>query len=59
VTLTIPAGSFKKVRGLYVYKAEVDGVEVAAVISAPVKNSYGFAIGADGLELTGSAIRSQ
>jgi CSLREA domain-containing protein len=53
VTLTIPAGSFKRVLGQYVFDGEVDGVKVAAVISAPVKNSYGFAIGADGLELTG------
>ena len=53
VTLTIPAGSFKKVLGQYVFKGEVDGVKVAAVISAPFKNSYGFTIGADGLELRG------
>jgi hypothetical protein len=53
VTLTIPAGSFKKLRGQYVFKGEVGDVKVAAVISAPVKNSYGFAIGADGLDLTG------
>jgi len=53
VTLTIPAGSFKKVLSQYVFEGEVEGVKVAAVISAPFQNSYGFAIGADGLELTG------
>jgi hypothetical protein len=52
VTLTIPAGSFKKVFGQYVFRGTVGGVNVSALITA-FRNNYGFLIEANGLTLTG------
>jgi predicted outer membrane repeat protein len=52
VTLTIPAGSFKKFFGQYVFRGNVDGVEVSALITA-FRTNYGFLIEANGLNLTG------
>jgi hypothetical protein len=52
-SITIPAGSFKKSAGQYVFTGKVGDVDVAALITAPVKNSYGFSIGATRLELRG------
>jgi hypothetical protein len=53
VTLTIPPGSFKKILGQYVFVGTLDGVKVAALITSPHKNIYGFTIAEDGLDLVG------
>jgi hypothetical protein len=52
-SLTIPAGSFKKVSGQYYFQGKVGDIDVTALITAPFKNSFGFLIAADGLELSG------
>jgi hypothetical protein len=54
VSLTIPAGSFKKVAGVYLFEGEINGVSAfAELIPQANKSNYTFEISASGLELTG------
>jgi CSLREA domain-containing protein len=52
-SLTIPAGSFKKVLGEYVFTGKAGNVKVIALITSSVKKTYGFTISADGFDLQG------
>jgi hypothetical protein len=51
--VSIPTGSFKLVKGIYAYSGKVNGVSIVAAISPLGKNSYGFTIDGQGLNLTG------
>jgi hypothetical protein len=53
--VTIPAGSFKKSLGFFVFNGKVGLVSVDAAIVPLDNNSYVFTIAGDGLNLAGIA----
>jgi hypothetical protein len=53
LAVTIPAGSFKLVKGQYKYSGTIDGVNYGVTISAPVDGAYEFTFAAFGVDVTG------
>jgi hypothetical protein len=53
LSLTIPAGSFKLVKGQYKYSGTIDGVNYGVTIFAPVDGVYQFTFAAFGVDVTG------
>jgi CSLREA domain-containing protein len=53
LSLTIPAGSFKLVKGQYKYSGTIGGVNCGVTILAPVDGVYQFTFAAFGVDVTG------